>query len=476
MPVRPALGYLDSIVNQSAGGWAYNPDGGDAATMLDVFIDDEMVGETVADLFRDDLLHTRDGYAAFEFPIPLGYFDGREHSIRIVIRGSGEVVENCPLTFRGTVRDMPFVQQRFDWAERTVLLQKSRREPLLMDRIREQRKVALLATFHSAPKFLGYHYALTKLLTDAGFVVLVMHSAGMLNPHLGEIDCGDCFLYCKRNLGYDFGSWATGIYAIADLLAGLEEMVLINDSIIGLQFDIAGVLEQVRRRGADLVGLTDSYERAYHLQSYFLWLGPRICRSSLLEVFMARYPFTSEKEVAIKEGEVGLSRFLLEHGFTAKALYPYEQVAGAWLKQVPQLVGTIEGLPAFDASHAGSIAPKSYRSDLLQKLESIACAVINGTPLNAMHFFWDVLTMELGHPFLKREFVLLNPGEVPTYFQLAGLLGALPQEIQTNILEVRQIYGGHKVPFITPPPQAQQSAGIVHRPRGRVSRGGALVA
>lgn len=399
--------------------------------MLDVFIDDEIIGETVADLFRDDLQNTREGYAAFTFAIPLNFFDGQEHSIRLTVQGSGEVLQNCPLNFRGTARDMPLIRRRMDWAERTVLLQTSRRARLVAGRIRQQKKVALLATFHSAPKFLGYHFALAKMLTDAGFVVLLMHSAGALHPRLGDIDRGDCFLYLKRNLGYDFGPWAVGFYTISNLLDDIDEIVLINDSIIGLRCDISDILQQIRRRNADVVGLTDSYDRAYHLQSYFLWLGRHVCRSTVLQVFMAKYPFSADKEIAIKEGEIGFSRFLLDQGFTVEALYPYERIAGTWLQKAPQLTRTIESLPVFETA-AGAT---SYRIDLFQKLEAIACSVIKGTPLNPVHFFWDVL-VELGSPFLKREFVMLNPGEVPTYFQLAEMLNGLPPEIQSG--HVRQ--------------------------------------
>ena len=461
------MGTLDAINDELITGWAESPNGSDQPATVDIYIDDEIAGETVADLFRDDLQEKgiRDGYAGFRFPIPLNFFDGREHCVRITVRGSDQPLWNCPFNFRGSVREMRLIQDRADWIERAVLLRPSRRANLLGDRIRERKKVALLATFHSAPKFLGYHFALAKLFAEAGFVVVILHSTAIVAPSLAEIDRDDCFLYVKRNLGYDFGSWAVGIWAISDFLDDVEEIVLVNDSIIGLRPGLTDVLEQIRNRNADVVGLTDSYERSYHLQSYFLWLGRRVCQSAPLQVFMAKYPFTSEKDVVVREGELGLSRFFQEQGFTLNAIYQYEKVAGAWLEKASQVAQAIEGLPAFRVSTDW----KSYRNDLLEKLEGIVCSVIRGTPLNPSHYFWDML-LDFGFPFVKRELVMVNPGDVPTYFQFSEVLRTLPPQIQGHILEVRQIYGGQRVPFVAAP-REPNGLHLVDRDRRRTERG-----
>jgi hypothetical protein len=451
-------GYLDSVINDLVKGWAVNTDDPDNPAMLDVVIDDEVIGETTADQFRDDLQRSgiRDGYAGFSFVIPLNYYDGQEHRVSIVLRHNREALRHCPLAFSGTAREMPVIRKQADWAERTVLLRRSRRAELLPERARRRGKIALLSTYHSAPKFLGYHYALARMLTDVGFVVLILHAAGSSSNRLDDIDRDDCFLFVKRNLGYDFGSWAVGTYALADLLEEVEEIILINDSVIFLLPDLSGVLQEVRKQDADLVGLTDSYQQGYHLQSYFLWFGPRICRSSLLRLFMAKYSFSSNKETAIKEGEIGLSRFFQAQGFVMKALHPYERIAGSWLKKVPQIARSIESLPAFDLSDSSSSASHSYRSALLEKLGSIASSVVSGIPMNPVHYFWDVLVMEYGYPFLKRELVLLNPGEVPTYFELSTLLGALSPDLQSHVMEVRQHHGGNRVPFMIGSPELRQ--------------------
>jgi hypothetical protein len=78
-------------------------------------------------------------------------------------------------------------------------------------------------------------------------------------------------------------------------------------------------------------------------------------------------------------------------------------------------------------------------------------SVVNGVPLNPTHFFWDVLVDELKHPFVKRELVTKNPAAVPSYFRLSDVLEGLPRELTESVIQVQQLYGGPRAPFINKP-------------------------
>jgi hypothetical protein len=448
--MNDALGRFDRVLDNIAQGWAVNPDNREGPAVLDIFVDDQIVGGTTADLFRSDLQDAgiREGYAAFSFDIPLAYYDGEEHSVAVVMRETNKPVANSPLTFRGIPSEMPLIADRREWAERRLVMRRSRHADDLPGTLESRRKLAILSTYHAESTFFSYHYGMVDALTRAGFVVLVVHAGDSIGRGLDDMDRGDRFLYIKRNIGYDFGSWAVGVYAVADLLRNVSELILINDSVIGPVFDIEKVLGKIRSAGADIVGLTDSYEHSYHLQSYFLWLGPRICRSSTLLVFMARYSFSSDKATVIREGELGLTRFFTEQGFEASALFTYEKVAGAWLDRAPHIVRTIEDLPAVSLTRSNTDRPHSLRDNLLERMEAIVSSIVHGEPLNPAHYFWDVLVEDFGHPFLKRELLFINPSNVPTYFRIPDVLAQLPAVTQSHIMEARRRYGGKLVPFM----------------------------
>jgi hypothetical protein len=256
-------------------------------------------------------------------------------------------------------------------------------------------------------------------------------------------------------------------YLLQEVYDQIDELVLLNDSIIGPARNLDEVFQAMRASGADLAGLTDSYERGYHLQSYFIWLSRKAAQSPALATFFANYGFESDKDIVIEEGELTLTRLLMEEGFTAHALYPYEQVAALWLSRVPHLVHLIESLPGIElAPTTDSSSYMPYKQRLLQTLDRITESVVNGVPLNPTHFFWDVLLDELKHPFVKRELVTKNPAAVPSYFRLSDVLEGLPRDLTESMIQVQQLYGGPRTPFINklvPPEFAPASSSRVRR-------------
>ena len=55
-------------------------------------------------------------------------------------------------------------------------------------------------------------------------------------------------------------------------------------------------------------------------------------------------------------------------------------------------------------------------------LETVAREISNGTPLNAMHSFWDVLIVEFACPFIKRNLLRQNPARIPGLLEWPALL------------------------------------------------------
>jgi hypothetical protein len=437
-------GRLDRAEDGVFEGWAINPHNEADRERLEVVIDGAVVGVALAGLYREDLdkANIRGGYAKFLYQVPRRYFDGKAHTIDMRHIGTGRSIDNMPTSFTLGVDDTARLAERRNWALQTLVVQDGTDDDSFTAALRARRRVALVSTFHSTNSFMAYQRALFQSLVDAGFVVVVIHASARHAERL-ETDVGpNCYAILKHNVGYDFGSWAVGTFALGARLDQVDEILLLNDSVIELQAGgLASLISRARSMGADAVGMTESYERQYHLQSYCIWLGLRVCRSSLLRMFLADCSFSSDKETVIREGELSFTARLEAEGFSVACLNPYELVAQRWLSNFDHVVAEINALPGIPRESG----TETYKSGLFAQLDRIASLVLKGTPVNPGHFFWDTLIEACGFSLLKRELVILNPCNVPTHFRLGPLLSGMP-DARRAILDLRRWYGGELVP------------------------------
>src|SRR6516162_1476680 len=78
----------------------------------------------------------------------------------------------------------------------------------------------------------------------------------------------------RANVGMDFGAYKDGIGTLPRL-DRLEALLLANDSVYGPFYDLGDVIGRMNLAEAEVWGITDSWERRFHLQSYFLLFGRR---------------------------------------------------------------------------------------------------------------------------------------------------------------------------------------------------------
>jgi len=258
----------------------------------------------------------------------------------------------------------------------------------------EASRIAVLVHFDRQGRFLRYQQYLVGALEEAGFAVIIASNS----PRIDQATLKQVLPRCaavihRRNVGLDFGAWRDALGVIGDI-AGLECLVIANDSVFGPLQDIAATLERCDFADADVWGMTDSYDVRYHLQSYFLIFGPAALASDCFRDFWKRLRYIAHKRTVILLYEVGLSQALLKSGLRVKALFPYSQLVDAVLRQA------VKGRPEGHALGA------AFFDTLLQNVNS-------GVPLNPTHYFWEYLITSLSFPFLKRELVEKNPVAIP---------------------------------------------------------------
>lgn len=439
-------GQLDKIQGKLAHGWAVAWLKKDSPGIVDVFIDGDPVGSIVSDRFRGDLEQAkiRDGHAGFVFEIPDTYWDGETHVLDVRHHRTGESLQESPRTFQ-IGKPHIGVEQTEAWKDVNVVLRDDTTAKGFVEALRGSRRVALFSTFHNASRFLSYHDTLVQSLSERGFVTVIVHASAAPNIEIVPPAGANRFTIVKRNIGYDFGSWAVALARLRPHLASIDELVLLNDSVIPVDRDWASVLPDIRAAGADVVGLTDSYEHAYHLQSYFLWLSAPALRSDAFHEFMSLGSFGSIKSEAIRTGELALTKRLLDAGFSIHAMVECGEVAASWLDAVDSLVTEIESLPG-----STSLAGDDYRRSLTKRTSKIIHQLAKGRPINPTHFFWDTLIERFRFPFIKRELVLSNPCGIPSYFRIGRFLNDR-SDARRMIKELRRSYGGELLPIYVPP-------------------------
>ncbi len=164
-----------------------------------------------------------------------------------------------------------------------------------------------------------------QALKGAGFsVVLVSNSGPLTSDAMTRLRASDVSVLTRRNIGLDFGAWRMALRALNLPRADTNRVLLVNDSVYGPLVPLAPLLARMTPDTADLWGLTDSRERGWHVQSYFLLAGPALLRSPVWRRFWRGVIPLPSKRWTVGRYEIGLSRRVTAAGFQAKALFPHD--------------------------------------------------------------------------------------------------------------------------------------------------------
>lgn len=100
-------GSLDKVDCDFISGWAWDYTHPDDPVTVQVYGDDNLVGETKAALFRPDLAAAGKGKGehGFKFPTPKSIKDGTKHNVRVRVAGDNVDLKRCPLELRCDASD-----------------------------------------------------------------------------------------------------------------------------------------------------------------------------------------------------------------------------------------------------------------------------------------------------------------------------------------------------------------------------------
>lgn len=117
----------------------------------------------------------------------------------------------------------------------------------------------------------------------------------------------------RKNQGYDFGSWSTGLRYVGDW-DDYDRVVLCNDSVVGPFAPLTEVLGSRAPSKADFWGIATSREIEPHVQSWFMVYERNALASGEPQRFWAEFEPISDRYRVIRAYEVGASRRFRDAG------------------------------------------------------------------------------------------------------------------------------------------------------------------
>lgn len=208
----------------------------------------------------------------------------------------------------------------------------------------------------------------------------------------------------RRSFGRDFGAWADAIPEVMRLSPDAEEVLLVNDSVLGPVRDLVPFLGRMRTEPG-VWGLIESFQGGAHLQSFFLLIRGASAVADLLK-FLSCLQLSNDKVAMINRGEVGFTASMRDRGHHVRAVIPYEMLETAALEDPDHRAALAASLPwLFKARRGIEFGDNSPKYRLRRRLYD--------TPVNPTHQFWRCLVSDFGFPFIKAELLLVNPTRMP---------------------------------------------------------------
>lgn len=263
------------------------------------------------------------------------------------------------------------------------------------------RKVAVFVHFDLAGELQPYLLPYLRALHEHGFdTVFVTNSGRLAKAARTALEPICAAILVRRNIGYDFGAMRDGLRHANAQPATTDLLLVLNDSVYGPLSDIGPMLDRIDLTHADVWGATESYQNRYHLQSFFIAVGPAALASKAWTSFWKSVRPVRNKLWVIFHYEVGMTRAMLKHGLRCAALYPYKD-----------LIARIDATPLLRAKRDTPDDTDPFIINRKAHLVRVLDAASNRIPLNPTAELWRQL-MEVRFPFIKRELLRDNPARV----------------------------------------------------------------
>ena len=198
----------------------------------------------------------------------------------------------------------------------------------------------------------------------------------------------------RKNQGRDFGAFQDAWLSLSpkSISNRCTNLILLNDSVYPL-----ANLEQTTwnnfLKGSDgVLGLTDSYQNGYHLQSYALNIPRIVLKTEWWNNYWLNYPSWGGTAMAIKYGEIGLSQLIIKNKVKLTAIHSIVDVRSYSASEE-----FYHNLRDICSEHASELILNTILQTMNLSVSKISPAHQLAIPL-----------LMMGFPFIKRDLLEAN--------------------------------------------------------------------
>lgn len=193
-------------------------------------------------------------------------------------------------------------------------------------------RLALYAHYSSSGEIALYVLHFLRQLRELGFQICFISNSPIPQSKEQELHELCEKIIQRENTGYDFAMWQR---ALAEYeLSQFEELLLTNSSIVGPFHPLEPLWRRPEANDCDFWGLTDNDDLGHHLQSYFLLFRRKVLEHPCFQTFWRSVLPFRDKQVVIGSYEIGLTRWLEEHGLRWNALFPQKEIHALFLNRL----------------------------------------------------------------------------------------------------------------------------------------------
>jgi lipopolysaccharide biosynthesis protein len=309
----------------------------------------------------------------------------------------------------------------------------------------EAGRIAIYLIFPRKGVLPSHLYAL-RWLKEKGVAPLVVSNLPLSQTDLEALRPLTWRIVQRPNVGYDFGGYREGVLSVQDRLQDLEQLLFLNDSA---WFPLPGAkdwLEQVAELDVDFAGAATNYgihrsqpemfmeqewtyhsgHRSFHYTSYALAIGPAILQDRRFWRFFRSFPMSDSKKRTVRRGEIGLSQWVIRHGFTHAPTFDLSRL-DVDLADLPhdRLRYIADRIMVPEDPNLEALKHKILESD--PDSTTLVRFILMATARMGMSYALQIYTIEeCGFAFLKKSPLWLNPESRDITLGIAARLAGEP--------------------------------------------------